>query len=164
MARPVYERLRQSTPKGYYLVADTAFPRGTKQIEGRIRVPMKAGDKLPVDPVDLYEKVAFSNELIAFRQTAEWGMRAIQGSFGRLRIPLDVNDDSGRANLMETCFRLHNLRTRRIGFNQIQTVYVPCWRGGQDRDDVWDGFETLTFAEQRLRDRVSRFHLTVQYD
>lgn len=89
---------------------------------------------------------------------------AIQGSFGRLRIPLDINDNAGRGNLLEVCFRLHNLRTLRVGFNQIQSVYVPIWKDGVERDDIWDGFETLTFVEQRVRDRVARFHITVQYD
>lgn len=30
------------------------------------------------------EATAFNRELLSYRQTAEWGMRAIQGSFGRL--------------------------------------------------------------------------------
>ncbi|KAJ7653534.1 hypothetical protein DFH06DRAFT_1133698 [Mycena polygramma] len=42
IARPIYEKLRTRTPEGFYLVADTAFPRGAKQIEGRIRAPIKS--------------------------------------------------------------------------------------------------------------------------
>ncbi len=48
--QPIYEKLRTRTPNEYYLVADTAFPRGTNQIEGRIRAPLKSGQRLPVDP------------------------------------------------------------------------------------------------------------------
>ncbi|KAK7685815.1 hypothetical protein QCA50_011161 [Cerrena zonata] len=50
VAMPIYNRLRDRTPNGYYLVADTAFPRGTASVEGRIRAPIKAGQKLPHDP------------------------------------------------------------------------------------------------------------------
>jgi hypothetical protein len=41
VARPIYEKLHTETPDEFYLIADTAFPRGTDQIEGRIRAPMK---------------------------------------------------------------------------------------------------------------------------
>ncbi|KAG6828836.1 hypothetical protein H0H93_014699, partial [Arthromyces matolae] len=33
VARDIYEKLRTRTPEGYYLVTDTAFPRGTDQIK-----------------------------------------------------------------------------------------------------------------------------------
>src|SRR5215472_15485174 len=36
VAQPIYRQLREQTPEGYYLVADTAFPRGTADIQGRI--------------------------------------------------------------------------------------------------------------------------------
>jgi hypothetical protein len=49
------------------------------------------------------EAMAFNHELLSYRQTAEWGMRAIQGSFGRLRLPLDCDDDDSRGDLLEIC-------------------------------------------------------------
>ncbi|CAL1712331.1 unnamed protein product [Somion occarium] len=53
VTQPIYERLQNCTPEGYFLVADTAFPHGTKQIEGRIRVPIKQGQTLPSDEAEL---------------------------------------------------------------------------------------------------------------
>ncbi|KAG6848521.1 hypothetical protein H0H93_016319 [Arthromyces matolae] len=46
VAQPIFEKLRKQTPPGFYMVADTAFPRGTAQISGRIRAPVKAGQQL----------------------------------------------------------------------------------------------------------------------
>jgi len=34
VAQPIFEKLRTQTPDGFYLVADTAFPCGTKNIKG----------------------------------------------------------------------------------------------------------------------------------
>ena len=75
--------------------------------------------------LEVKEKYSFDREVVSFWQTAEWGMQSIQGSFGRLQLPLPIKNDQHRANLLEICFRLHNLRTQQIGQNQIQTVYMP---------------------------------------
>lgn len=84
MARGIYEKLRTQTPEGYYLVTDTAFPRGTDQIAGRIRAPLKQGQRLPADLAERNRIASFDRQLLSFRQAAEWGMRSLQGSFGRL--------------------------------------------------------------------------------
>ncbi|KAL7278744.1 hypothetical protein ACG7TL_007748 [Trametes sanguinea] len=43
VARPIYKKLREQTPDGYFIVSDTAFPRGTRTIAGRIEAPLKSG-------------------------------------------------------------------------------------------------------------------------
>ncbi len=90
VAKQIYEKLRTQTPNGFYLVADTAFPRGTDQIAGRIRAPVKDGTRLPADNQERQQLMAFDRQLLSYRQTAEWGNRGLQGSFGRLRVPLPV--------------------------------------------------------------------------
>ena len=90
VARPIYEKLLWKTPEGYYLVTDTAFPRGSDQIKGRIRAPMKDGVRLPVDAVERKKLLDFDRQLLSYQQTAEWGNRALQGTFGRLRVPLEI--------------------------------------------------------------------------
>lgn len=158
IARPIYEQLRDRTPEGFYLVADTAFPRGTREVEGRIRTALKEGERLPEDPQERDQRLAYDRELLSYRQTAEWGMRAVQGVFGRLRIPLEANDDEGRANLLETCMRLANVRTKRVGINQIRNVYIPIWQG--EDDHLYNDMEALLYGEPQTRyvDRVARFH------
>jgi hypothetical protein len=152
-----------STPEGYYLVTDTAFPRGSDQVAQRIKAPMKAGTRLPADPVKQMEVLCFDRELLAFRQAAEWGMGALQGSFGRLRVPLQVNDANRRGDLLEMIMRLFNLRTRLVGHNQIRTVYMPIWQA-DDNEQVWTDFGNMVFSDQRKYDRVGRFHLIVDQD
>jgi len=44
VAQPMYEKLLTKTPDGFYLVADTAFPRGSLDIAGRIEAPIKHGE------------------------------------------------------------------------------------------------------------------------
>ncbi|TFY80401.1 hypothetical protein EWM64_g3612 [Hericium alpestre] len=163
VARPIYRRLLEDTPDGFYLVADSAFPRGTAQIEGRIQAPLKIGQQIWGLPEEIEERNLFNRELLSYRQTAEWGMRALQGSFGRLRVPLEIRHSERRANLLETCVRLHNLHTNRVGINQIQAVYCQHWRYDAEQEAVWSSFEDMLFSEQRKRDRVSIYHTVATY-
>lgn len=164
VAQSIYEKLRTRTPAGFYLVADTAFPRGSSQIDGRICAPIKTGQRLRGTAEEIDEKLAFDRELLSYRQTAEWGNRGLQGSFGRLRIPLEINNDEKRGDLLEICIRLYNLRARRVGFNQIRTVYMPIWRQTAEDEEVWVNFENMLFSQQRRSDRVSRYHNFAEYD
>lgn len=159
VARPIFKKLRDQTPEGYYLVTDTAFPRGTSQIQGRIRAPLKAGSTLPADPVERAAVKAFDRQLLSYRQTAEWGNRGIQGTFGRLRVPLPINYTDHRADLLEGCIRLFNVRTRRVGLNQIRTVYMPIWNATKEQEDIWNHFEDMLFSTQRENDRVLQYHV-----
>lgn len=159
VAKPIYRKLLDpdQTPPGYYLVADTAFPRGAN-MDNKIHAPMKAGQRLPADQGARDCLLAFDSELVGYRQTAEWGMRALQGSFGRLRIPLEVEHQDRRGDLLETCIRLHNIRTNIVGINEIRSVYEPLWMSEDQL--VWEEFGTMDFEEQRRHDRVSGFHNT----
>lgn len=145
VARPIYKLLREKTPDGYFLVADTAFPRGTRQIAGRIRCALKQGERLPADEQERAQRLAYDRQLLSYRQTAEWGMRSIQGVFGRLRLPLTIEDDKERSDMLEVCMRLTNVRTKRVGINQIRSVYMPIWK--DDDAGLWDSFETMLFGE-----------------
>jgi DDE superfamily endonuclease len=164
VAQPIYEKLRTRTPEGFYLVADTAFPRGAKQIEGKIRAPIKSGQRMRGTVEEIQQRVAFDRELLSYRQTAEWGMRGLQGSFGRLRIPLEIGRQDERGDLLEICVRLNNLRAELVGINQIRSVYMPLWKQTREDEEVWGNFENILFGEQRRSDRVARFHNIAVYD
>ncbi|KIY48681.1 hypothetical protein FISHEDRAFT_42869 [Fistulina hepatica ATCC 64428] len=164
IARPIYEKLEMATPDGFYLVTDTAFPQGTDRIRGKIRAPMKENTRLPLDAAERQLALNFDRQLLSFRQTAEWGMRAIQGSFGRLRVPLPIKDSSRRGNILEVCLRLHQLRTRKVGINQIYTVYVTMWTEDAEQDRIYHQFKNIFFSEQRKVDRVARFHLIESWE
>lgn len=161
VAQPIYQKLRTRTPNVYYLVADTAFPRGSAAVRngGFIRAPMKAGERLHMTDEEMRAAVQFDHQLLSCQQAAEWGMRTIQGSFGRLWMPLPVDDTRGRAKLIETCIRLSNVRARLVGISQIREVFMPIWK--EEDGNMWDSFETMLFGQIRQRDRVMRFHLHV---
>lgn len=94
VAEGIYEKLEKQTPDGFYLVADSAFPQGGDRVAGKIHIPLKAGQPLPLDDNERAHVIQLSRSVLSYRQTAEWGMRELQGSFGRLRIPLGVEDIS----------------------------------------------------------------------
>jgi hypothetical protein len=163
VAQPIYKKLLDCTPEGYYLVADTAFPRGTGDIAGRIRAPVKAGQRIEGTEEEIAEAMAFNRELLSYRQSAEWGNRQLQGTFGRLRLPLDINDPEQRGDLLEVCFRLFNLCMRRIGINQIRSVYLPIWFENNNEERIWQDFGDMLFSEQRKNDCVARFHTYAEF-
>ena len=60
VAQPIYNVLRNKTPDGYYIIADTAFPRGTAEINGRICAPLKDGQRVAGTPDQIMEAMAFN--------------------------------------------------------------------------------------------------------
>lgn len=91
-------------------------------------------------------------------------MQTLQGSFGQLQVPLEVNHTDHQGDLLETCFQLTNLHARCVGHNQIRTVYMPAWRDNADDIEIWDGFEDIMFGDQQRKDQVSCFHILPVYD
>lgn len=87
-------------------------------------------------------------------------MRTMQGSFGRLRVPLPINSIAEWQELLELCVRLYNVRATMVGLSQIRNVYMPVWMASDD-DRMWDDIGNVMFGEIRRRDRISRFHLEV---
>jgi len=160
VAGSVHETLADKTPPGQFLVADTAFPRGTRRVEGKIKAPLKENQALSSDPVERDERLRFDRQLLSCRQTSEWGMHAIQGAFGRLRVPLPA-DSGERRSILHIISQLYNLRVREIGLNQIQTVYCPIWQE-DDGDRVWDEIGNMMFGDIRKNDRVARFHIMAE--
>ena len=61
------------------------------------------------------------------RQSSEWGMRALQGSFPRIRDVMKFEDEQSKENMVTLCFLVHlyNYRAAIVGQNQIQSVYMP---------------------------------------
>jgi hypothetical protein len=112
----------------------------------------------------LQEHLVFDRELLSYRQTAEWGMRGLQGSFGWLQIPLVIGRDAERGDLLEICCRLNNLRAELVGINQIRNVYMPLWRETRAEEEVWINFENMLFGDQHRSDRVARFHNVAIYE
>jgi hypothetical protein len=158
VAHPIFHQLLMKVPNGYFLVADTGFPCGTASIAGKIQAPVKEGEYIPEDPYEQEEFLWWNRQLLSYRQSAEWGNCMLQGSFGRLRVPLDINAECDRQELLELCCRLHNIRTELVGINQIRNVYMPVWKASED-EELWSNLGDMIFGDIRRRDRVLCFHL-----
>ena len=66
-----------------------------------------------------------AREATAARQSAEWGMRALQSSFPRLRDRLMYESRGERRLILLSIVYLFNYRTANVGLNQLLTVYMP---------------------------------------
>lgn len=152
----IYKQLDTETPEGFCLVADSAFPQGSWRLVGKILVPLQNGDPLLLDGDEHRFVLAQSCAVLSYRQTAEWDMRQLQGSFGQLSLLLDINDWDQRSNLLEVCFQLHNLKARLIGINQICNIYSRAVR------QPWGGFESILFPRRQVS-RVSNFHVQEEW-
>ena len=62
-----------------------------------------------------------SNVYMSLRQSNEWGMRALQGSFPRCKKRLPSNFVQRRL-VLESIILIHNFRTDIVGCNQIKTI------------------------------------------
>ena len=78
--------------------------------------------------------VLVANEATSLRQTAEWGMRALQGSFPRLKERFVYEERGERRIMLDMITRLFNLRGRRVGINQIRSVYMPWLDNSADKE------------------------------
>ena len=134
---------------GHDIVADTAFPHSSGALccGGFICAPMKAGEALHMTEEDMQATVQFDRQLLSCWQAAKWGMWTIQGSFGRLQMPLPIDDMRAWANLIEICVWLSNVHAHLVGISQIRDVLMPIWK--EDDDSVWDSFDTMLFGQIR---------------
>ncbi|KIJ27147.1 hypothetical protein M422DRAFT_191354, partial [Sphaerobolus stellatus SS14] len=71
VAQPIYQKLWDRTPHGYFLLGDTAFPHGTEQIDKKIKAPIKSGQQLPSDRTELENLLCLNRQLLSYHQTAE---------------------------------------------------------------------------------------------
>jgi hypothetical protein len=59
---------------------------------------------------------------VSLRQSSEWGMRALQGTFVRMKSRLTSNKRK-RRQILTVIILLHNFRTDVVGLNQIATLF-----------------------------------------
>jgi hypothetical protein len=90
-----------------------------------------------VHDCDGARQLRFQREATSMRQAAEWGMRALQGSFPRLKSPIRYEEFGERRQILETAVLLFNWRANTVGINQLRTVFMgPLYN---DTDVFVDG-------------------------
>ena len=68
---------------------------------------------------------ARNSQATSVRQAAEWGMKALQNSFPRLKSTLKYEEHGERQMIIKSIVLLYNLRSRLVGLNKISTVFNP---------------------------------------
>ena len=79
----------------------------------------------PLTSANTVVDVIHLREATSARQASEWGMRALQGSFPRLKDRLSYEDRGERKLILLSTVWLFNIRARRVGINQILSSYMP---------------------------------------
>ena len=97
-------------------VVDSAFARS------RNAFLIKSSQTAPVD----MEDAIMNREATSMRQSSEWGMRALQSSFPRLKDRMIYEEMGERKIILKMMVLLFNLRSRRVGINQILNTYMPA--------------------------------------
>lgn len=134
--------LQEKTPRGYAILCDSAFT-ASKEVEGKIVRGRKVNERCDVMSEEMAAiDIILQRVLPSERQSAEWGIRAFKAPFGLLRLPMSADSEKRRTILL-VCCHLLNLRTRRVGLNQIRTVY-------KDKDDVCQPW-AIRFMEEQNR-------------
>ena len=69
-------------------------------------------------------EIMIAREATSMRQSAEWGMRAFQASFPRVKDRIPFENKGQRKLMVKMMLLLYNLQARRVGINQILNVYM----------------------------------------
>ena len=75
--------------------------------------------EMTIDELNILE------EATSMRQCAEWGRRAFQSSFPRVKDRISFEYRGQWKLMMKLLILLYNLRTKRVGISQILNVYMP---------------------------------------
>jgi len=70
-------------------------------------------------------EISLNEDATSLRQSAEWGIRGLQGSFPRLTEDIVYEEDGERYLFLSTTVLLYNFRARYVGYNQIRSVFLP---------------------------------------
>jgi hypothetical protein len=99
------------------------FPR-SGPLFGKFVGPIDEKTRSKLNPTLRRFVIEEHNLCVSLRQSSEWGMRALQGSFSRLKTRL-ISDSHRRGQILQAIMLLHNYRTESEGLNQIATVFKP---------------------------------------
>ena len=81
-------------------------------------------------------EIMIAREATSMRQSAEWGMRAFQASFPRVKDRIPFENKGQRKLMVKMMLLLYNLRARRVGINQILNVYMSSLT--QDVNEIYN--------------------------
>jgi len=107
----------------YKMCVDQGFPRCGDLVDKFVG-PLSKKTRSTLSPILRSHVLSMHNIYVSLRQSSEWGMRGLQGSFSRLKSRLTSNKTL-RHKIITSIVLLHNYRTEHVGLNQIATVFNP---------------------------------------
>lgn len=114
----MYDKLEAEFQRsGGRVVVDSAFARGSYPF-----LIKSAQDDRGTEGA--FEHIQ-CRQATSLRQASEWGMRAFQGSFPRLKDRLTYEERGERKLILWCVVLMFNLRTRLVGLNQILSTFMP---------------------------------------
>jgi hypothetical protein len=122
----------------YNICVDQGFPRSGDAWNILVR-PMNERSARHLHPSVRDNMLKVSNVFTSLRQSSEWGMQALQGSFPRCKKRLPDNCKMRRW-VLESIVLIHNFRTDLVGSNQISTVFDPEY----ERYIILEGYDCIS--------------------
>jgi hypothetical protein len=95
------------------------------------------------------KQLFLAEQATSLRQAAEWGMRAIQGSFPRLKDGIHYKTNGEWRVFLQLLTLLYNYQTNMVGLNAITNTYIPLW-GVNCRYNVAMPWNTLYYVNTIL--------------
>jgi len=105
----------------YKICVDQGFPR-SGDLLNKFVGPISRRNRANLPPENRRAVLRQHNKYVSLRQSSEWGMRALQGTFIRMKSRLPSNKRK-RKLILTVIILLHNFRTHVVGLNQIATVF-----------------------------------------
>ena len=96
---------------------DSAFARNNYPFLIKSRKPL---------PDMTLDEIELAKDATSMRQSSECGMRAFQSSFPCIKDRITIEYRGQRKLMMKQMIHLYNLRTTKVGINQIMNVYMPA--------------------------------------
>ena len=122
LGAPLIEQQQDVTrnPGRFGMLLDAGYTGVAKATPPSIFRPLKT-EFIPADKKELFE--AFSAYMTVRRQAVEWANGALKRLAPRILVPMRLNQLAKYRGIFEIALHLNNFRTRRIGFNQLKTVF-----------------------------------------
>ena len=80
------------------------------------------------------EEILVNEEATSMRQSAEWGMRAFQSSFPRIKDHIIFEENGERRLILKLPVSLFSYRANMVGINQIRHTYLSPLQNGSVSD------------------------------
>jgi hypothetical protein len=125
----------------FKICVDQGFPRSGDLLDKFVGpISRRSRQNLPRET--RREVLRRHNTYVSLRQSSEWGMRSLQGTFTRMKSRLTSNKTK-RKLILTVIILLHNFRTDVVGLNQIATVF----------NEEYDAFVNI-----RNYDRIAQYY------